>query len=187
MSTSYRIALLGAAVAALTATGCSSGDSTSAVPGTPAEAGQQAEADVSRMATAAVLSNKVGAPVEVRYLQSGVSLKEQPSPLDLAVIPLVDGTNLRVTLLESDSVSVDADGADTLVAKVDARTVHRQRLTVTPKVSDGGTLRVMVSMDTGGGRYISIFAVPVGQAAPSVLGEEPSDKGAPFEGRKDGR
>ena len=41
-------------------------------------------------------SGKVGPPVDVRYLVSGVAAKDQPVTLQLAFVPRIDGRNLRV-------------------------------------------------------------------------------------------
>jgi hypothetical protein len=124
-----------------------------------------AEPDVASMHLAApVESGKVGVPVDVRYALAGAAMKGVQAPLDLAFVPRVAGTGLEVTFIGSESASID-DGATPLaVAKADGSSVHRRRLTVTPKLADAGEVRVQVVMNVGDGRYSSIFSIPVGGA-----------------------
>jgi hypothetical protein len=119
--------------------------------------------DVASMRLAVpVESGKVGVPVDVRYALAGAAMKDVQAPLDLAFVPRVAGSGLEVTFLGSASTSIDDGAAPFAVAKADASSVHRRRLTVTPKLGDTGELRVQVVMNVGDGRYSSIFSIPVG-------------------------
>jgi hypothetical protein len=125
-----------------------------------------AEPEVAAMTLAApVQSSKIGVPVEVRYVLAGVAARNQPARLDVAFVPRVEGANLEITFLDSESISIDAGAAPLIVARTGTSSVHRRRLTVTPKAADVGEIRVQVTMDVGGGRYSSIFVLPVSGAA----------------------
>jgi hypothetical protein len=138
---------------------------TPAVTPLPAAPPAQAAPDVASMTSAAVVATaKVGVPVDVRYTLAGAAVKGQPTALDLAFVPRVEGGNLEITFPGSDSAAIVSGGAALAVAKADAASVHRRRLTVTPS-TDSAEVRVQVSMDVAGGRYSSIFTIPMAPAA----------------------
>ena len=122
----------------------------------------EAEPDIDAMVLVpSVQMGKVGVPVDVRYKLAGVAAKDQPTPLDLAFVPRIEGTNLEVTFIGSETTSIDAGAAPFVVAKPATSSIQRRRLTVTPRAADDGMVRVQVSMDVAGGRYVSIFTIPV--------------------------
>jgi hypothetical protein len=124
----------------------------------------QVEPDVASMTPAAVVDTaKVGVPVDVRFTLGGTAVKGQPATLDLAFVPRVEGGNLEIAFLGSDSAAINSGGTALAVTKADAASVHRRRLTVTPS-TDSGEVRVQVSMDVSGGRYSSIFTIPMAPA-----------------------
>ena len=124
--------------------------------------GAEAEPDLDAMVlVASVDMGKVGVPVDVRFKLAGVAAKDQPTPLDLAFVPRIEGTNLEVTFIGSATTSIDAGAAPFVVAKPAVSSIQRRRLTVTPRAADEGAVRVQVSMDVAGGRYMSIFTIPV--------------------------
>ena len=169
MNTIYRPTLLTPLLAVLV---CACNDaplpSTAEPPSAAAPQPEQStasEPDVATMTLAApVESGKIGVPVEVRYLLAGVAARNQPAPLDLAFVPSVEGSNLEVTFLESEVISIDAGAAPLIAARAGTANIHRRRLTVTPRAADGGQIRVQVAMDVAGGRYSSIFVLPVARA-----------------------
>jgi hypothetical protein len=130
------------------------------------------EPEIASMALAAPVSGgKTGVPIDVRYLLAGVAAKDQPAPLDVAFVPRIDGTNLEVSFIGSDSTSVDAGATSLFVARAGTSSIHRRRLTVTPNDSDVGAIRVQVMMDVAGGRYSSIFVIPVSARATEANAE----------------
>ena len=106
-------------------------------------------------------ASKAGVPVEVRYQLSSTAVPDQPTTLQLAFTPRVAGENLRVEFLPSDSVTIDSSSAPFVQPKTDATGVYRRSLIVTRRTAAQSEMRVLVSMDVGGGRHFGIFTVPV--------------------------
>jgi hypothetical protein len=138
-----------------------------------------AEPAVDDMKWAVQESAKIGVPVDVRYEVSGTPLEDQPTTLNLALIPTIDGTRMRATFIANDSLSIEAGGAELAVDKSEQAAVYRRRMTVTPRQAGDARLRVQVIMDHDGGRYVGLFTVPVSSrssaaAAPGGPGENRS-------------
>jgi hypothetical protein len=124
-----------------------------------------AEPDVASMRVAEQTGSKIGVPVDVLYSVAAAAAPNQPTSLDVAVVPRLEGSNLQVVFLPSDSVSIDG-GGELAVPRAAAKSVHRQQLTVTPKRAASGSFRVQVIMDVAGGRYAGVFTIPVDAAQP---------------------
>jgi len=111
----------------------------------------------------AVAVGKTGAPVEVRYEPTGTTQRGQPTTLKLAFVPQIEGAELEVEFPASDAVSIDSTVSRLSIAKTERDGVYRRALIVTPRLADSAELRVMVWIEAEGGRYFSIFTVPVGK------------------------
>jgi len=118
--------------------------------------------DVARMKTAKQIG-KQGVPVDVRYAYNGAA-KNGSASLQLAFIPRVQGSALRVEFPRSESISI-GETDELHVQKVAPASVHRHNLVVTPLKADAGEIRALVSMEIEGGRYFGIFVIPVGSSA----------------------
>jgi hypothetical protein len=129
--------------------------------GGSAPVSQPAEPSIEQMSLATPIG-KVSVPVDVRYQPSGPPLRDQPMTLQLAFVPRVAGQNLRVEFPPSDSVTIESGIAGVVQQKADAASAYRRNIVVTPRQSDGGEVRVLVSMDVEGGRYFGIYTVALG-------------------------
>jgi hypothetical protein len=119
--------------------------------------------DVSKMKLAKAVG-KATVPVDVRYEYVGGVSKNGSESLQLAFVPRVEGTALRVEFPRSESVSI-SETEELHVQKATPSSVHRHNLVVTPLKAETGEIRALVSMDIGGGRYFGIFVIPVGSSA----------------------
>jgi hypothetical protein len=129
---------------------------------TAASPPKQAELPLTAMKVAVALG-KTGAPVEVRYEPTGNTLRGQPTTLKLAFVPQIAGSDLQVEFPASEAVSIDSVVSRMSVSKAERDGVYRRSIIVTPRLADNADLRVMVWVDAEGGRYFSIFTVPVGK------------------------
>lgn len=112
-------------------------------------------------------AHKLGAPVDLRYLVSGIVAAGQTASVEVAVVPRLEGTNLDVQVVSSDTMRVVADKRSvTRVAKADASAAYRQSLKVTPLEAGAGPLQVIVTMDVGDARYASLYNIAL--AEPSL-------------------
>ncbi|MGQ0835256.1 MAG: hypothetical protein ACT4O5_10105 [Gammaproteobacteria bacterium] len=116
---------------------------------------------------------KIGVPVDVRYKVSGVVAKDQPATVQLAFVPRVAGTNLRIEFPETAGVAVDAGWGAVWAEKATTSDVFRRNVSVTPTAGDSGEMRAIVSMDFDGGRYFSVFSIPVGAATETASPKRP--------------
>ena len=118
---------------------------------------------------------KIGVPVDVRYLVSGVIAKDQPATVQLAFVPRVAGSNLQVQFPDTAGVTIDAGSRELRAQKATTTDVLRHSVLVTPTASDSGEMRAIVSMDFDGGRYFSIFTIPVGGSSEAAAKRVPKD------------
>ncbi|MGH8285405.1 MAG: hypothetical protein ACRETT_06525 [Steroidobacteraceae bacterium] len=116
---------------------------------------------------------KIGVPVDVRYKVSGVVTKDQPATVQLAFVPRVAGSNLRIEFPETAGVAVDAGSGAVWVEKATTLDVFRRNVSVTPTAGDSGEMRAIVSMDFDGGRYFSVFSIPVGAVSETASPKRP--------------
>jgi hypothetical protein len=128
----------------------------------PTTAQSAAAPDVAKMKLAKPVG-KASVPVDVRYEYAGGVSKNGSESLQLAFVPRVEGTALRVEFPRSESVSI-SETEEVLVQKATPASVHRHNLVVTPLKGETGEIRALVSMDIQGGRYFGIFVIPVGSA-----------------------
>jgi hypothetical protein len=117
-----------------------------------------------KMATPA--HGKIGVPVDVRYQVTGVVAKDQPATLQLAFVPRVEGEGLRVEFPESKTVAISTGSGDLSMQRAQAAEPYRRSLNITPLTAEGAEIQVIVSMDIAGGRYFSVFTIPVESSAP---------------------
>jgi hypothetical protein len=108
-------------------------------------------------------SERMSVPVDVHY-SSGNATAGQPMALHLAFVPRVAGENLRVEFPHAKNATVETAKADFVQQKADADSVIRRSIVVTPHQDGGARVRVIVSMDVEGGRFFSVFSIPVGAA-----------------------
>lgn len=167
-----RIGYMSAAIAAnamvsalLVATaGCAS-ESAGSILETPESAMQSqvapAEMPIARMKVAKV-SGKITVPVEVRYQFDDAPVSNQPVPLQIALVSRAAGENLKVEFVNTDALIVDTVQPQQ-VQKVAVDGVVRHRVLVTAKQANPPDLRLLVSMDTAGGRFFGVFSIPVGR------------------------
>jgi len=116
---------------------------------------------------------KIGVPVDVRYQVSGTVSKNQPATVQLAFVPRVEGTNLRVEFPETPGVAVETGSGTVWSQKADVSDVFRHQVVVTPTAGDTGEMRAIVSMDLDGGRFFSVFAIPLGAHPQEAAGKRP--------------
>jgi hypothetical protein len=119
------------------------------------------DAPLEQMALARA-SGKIGAPVDVRYLVSGVVAKDQPATVQLAFVPRVAGSNLQVQFPATAGVTIETGAQDLQMQKAAPTDVVRHRLLVTPTAGDAGEMRAIVSMELGGARFFTIYTIPIG-------------------------
>lgn len=182
-----------AASASMALTACTNGSSSreasapaAPVPTASTEAPAPAEVRPTRVATStepsgppldqmslATAVGKIGVPVDVRYKVSGVVAKDQPATVQLAFVPRVAGSNLRIEFPETAGVAVDAGSGAVWAEKATTSDVFRRNVTVTPTAGDSGEMRAIVSMDFDGGRYFSVFSIPVGAASETASPKRP--------------
>ena len=129
----------------------------------PVAAQPNAEIDIKKMKLAKAVG-KTSVPIDVRYEYVGGVSKNGSESLQLAFIPRVEGSALRVEFPRSESVSI-SETEELHVQKAAPASVHRHNLVVTPLKAETGEIRALVSMDVGGGRYFGIFVIPVGSSA----------------------
>lgn len=146
-----------ALVIALLCTGCAQSQSAAAAAQAQPSA---AEPPLEKMAVAQV-SGKVSVPVDVRYLAAAVPVLDRQMTLQLAFTPRMAGQNLKIEFPASESTSIESGGGVLTRQKANADGVIRRTLLVTPRKAGAAEVRVLVSMDVGGGRYFGIFSIPV--------------------------
>lgn len=140
-------ALLGLALVA----GC-------AAPSREAPAG--AEVDLAKMASAERRSEKIGVPADVRYALTGGDAG-MPLDLQIAVIPRIDGDDLRIEFPSTPGVSVAKSATAHVFGKASASAPYRLSLDLATDAQAPDRLPVIVSMKVGEARYFSVFAIPL--------------------------
>ncbi|MGE0580598.1 MAG: hypothetical protein AB7P31_00485 [Steroidobacteraceae bacterium] len=121
---------------------------------------------LSAMIPAQRSGGKIGVPVDVRYQFSGVMVAGRPTNLQLAVIPRVQGENLRIELAATPGVAVLAPSAPLKVGKAAAAGVYRHAFALTHAANAPAKLPLIVSMEIDGARFFSVFAIPLSADAP---------------------
>lgn len=118
--------------------------------------------------------SKRSVAVDLHYQFDGDVSAGRPVTLNLAAVPRVEGTNLKVSLKEDSGVQAKASGIS--VQKATASTAYREQVTVTKLAGGPSELRVLVTMDTPEGSAFGWFGVPLNES--TVSGKK---VGAPLE------
>lgn len=148
-----------ALVIALLCTGCAQSQSAATAAETQSAA-TASEPPLAKMAVARV-SGKLSVPVDVRYFASSEPALDRQMMLQLAFTPRVEGQNLKIEYPASESTSIDSGGGVLTQQKATTDDTIRRTLLVTPRKAGAAEVRVLVSMDVGGGRYFGVFSIPV--------------------------
>lgn len=111
-------------------------------------------------------SQKIGVPVDVRYQISGIMVTGRPANLQLAVIPRVEGENLRIELATTPGIAVSNSAEPLTIGKANAAGVYRYAFALTPATNAPGKVPLIVSMEIDGARFFSVFSIPLSAAAP---------------------
>ena len=111
-------------------------------------------------------SGKLGVAVDLRYQFDTEPLPGQPVTLNLAAVPRVAGSNLKVSVKPSEGVQFGSAGP-LRVQKATPAGVYRQQLSVTRMGAAPKNLRVLVTMDMGESIAFGYYAIPftTGQTA----------------------
>jgi hypothetical protein len=120
-----------------------------------------ADPGIETMAVAERRGEKIGAPVDVRYQFAGQIAAGRPVALQIAVVPRVDGSNLRVELPASTGVTIAKAGPAAAFSKATGASAYRYDVELTPAANAPERIPVTVSMDVAGGRFFSVFSIPL--------------------------
>ncbi len=119
------------------------------------------EPDIHAMAVAERRGEEIGAPVDVRYQFSGKVAAGRPVGLQIAAVPRVDGSNLRIELPQSAGVTIAKAGPAAAFGKATGASAYRYDVELTPAAEAPDRIPVIVSMDVAGGRFFSVFSIPL--------------------------
>jgi len=146
MSTARILALL-----ALAATG-----GCAAPPTAPA-----GDPDFMSMSVAERRGEKIGAPVDVRYQFAGVVATGRPVALQVAVVPRIEGSALRIEFPATRGVALGGASPGAVFGKAAPASAYRHTVELTPAADAPDRIPVIVSMDVAGGRFFSVFSIPL--------------------------
>jgi hypothetical protein len=104
-------------------------------------------------------SAKLSIPVDLRYQFDSAVLPGQPVTLHLAAVPRVAGSNLKVSIKQSEGIQFGSAGP-LRVQKATPSGVYRQQLSVTRAAAAAPNLRVLVTMDMGDGIAFGYYSIP---------------------------
>ena len=104
-------------------------------------------------------SAKLSVPVDLRYQFDSEPLAGQPVTLHLAAVPRVAGSNLKVSIKETEGVQFGSAGP-LRVQKATPAGVYRQEMSVTRAAVAAPNLRVLVTMDMGDGIAFGYYSIP---------------------------
>jgi hypothetical protein len=116
------------------------------------------EPDLESMPVASV-SAKASVPVTLHYQVEGEALPNQPITVHLAAVPRVAGASLQVEVKGAAGLQIAS--TPMRIEKANPATPYRQQLAVTRAASGPQDLRVLVTMDLGGGTAFGYFTVPL--------------------------
>jgi hypothetical protein len=108
----------------------------------------------------AELVGKRGVPVDVHYQLAGEMTTNQPTMLQIALVPRVAGSNLQMELKTPPRLRVEAN-APQAIQKATAAQAYRQSMALTPLEAGIDEVRVLVSMEHVGGSSFGIFRIPL--------------------------
>ena len=104
-------------------------------------------------------SAKMSVPVDLRYQFDAEPLPGQPVTLHLAAVPRVAGSNLKVSIKQTEGVQFGSSGP-LRVQKATPSGLYRQQLSVTRASAGTQSLRVLVTMDMGEGVAFGYYSIP---------------------------
>lgn len=119
----------------------------------------------------AMVSSKMGVPVDLHYQFDGDVQTGRPVMLHLAAVPRVDGGNLVVSIKEAPGIV--ATTKPLAAQKASAKTAYRQQLSLTKLEGGPAELRVLVTMELPEGSAFGWFGVPF-NAEPAAKNQEPT-------------
>jgi len=124
-----------------------------------------ADPPLERMSIARGVSEKISAPIDVRYEFESSPDVDRPATLHLAIVPRVSGQDLRVEFPSAKDIHLEGVATPLTAQKAEASGALRRSLVVTPLSAAARELRVVVSMNAGGGRYFGVYVIPLGAPA----------------------
>ena len=104
-------------------------------------------------------SAKMSVPVDLRYRFDSEPLPGQPVTLHLAAVPRVAGSNLKISIKQTEGVQFGSSGP-LRVQKATPSGLYRQQLSVTRASAGTQSLRVLVTMDMGEGVAFGYYSIP---------------------------
>jgi hypothetical protein len=117
---------------------------------------------------AATPSAKLSVPVDLRYRFDAEPLTNQPVTLHLAAVSRVAGSNLHVSVKQTQGLQVASGPLE--VQKATVAGVYRQQLSVTRSAAGPDKLRILVTMEMPEGMAFGYYSVPLtGGNAPQKL------------------
>ena len=136
-----------------------------AVPPATSGAPPDAQPDFATMTAVQPRSGKIGVPVDVRYQYAGTITAGQPVSLHIAVIPRVEGRNLKIELPRTAGLASGGKSpASAVFGKAAAADTLRYTVELTPLAGAPDHVPLIVSMDVGGGHFFSVFPIPLAAA-----------------------
>jgi len=133
---------------------------TSAVPMTASSPAPASEPPVDNMLAAIPARNsKMGVGVDLRYSFEGDVLTHQPVTVNLAAVPRVGYSSLKVTVQEAPGYQLAS--TPLLVQKASASGVYRQRFSMTKMTANPEPLRVLVVAEMGENSAFGYFTIPL--------------------------
>jgi hypothetical protein len=104
-------------------------------------------------------SAKLSVPVDLRYQFDAEPLPGQPVMLQLAAVPRVAGSDLKVSVDGAEGVQL-ASAGPLQVQKATPSQIYRQQLSVTRASGGPPNLRVLVTMRLGEGIAFGYYSIP---------------------------
>jgi len=108
---------------------------------------------------AATPSAKLSVPVDLRYRFDAEPLANQPVTLHLAAVSRVAGSNLHVSVKQTQGLQVASGPLE--VQKATVAGVYRQQLSVTRSAAGPEKLRILVTMEMPEGTAFGYYSVPL--------------------------
>ena len=132
----------------------------SAVPKPASSPSPAAEPPVETMLAAIPSKNsKMGVGVDLRYSFDGAVLTNQPVTVNLAAVPRVGYSSLKVTVQEAPGYQLAATPLN--VQKASASGVYRQRFSMTKVSANPEPLQVLVIAEMGENSAFGYFTIPL--------------------------
>ena len=104
-------------------------------------------------------NSKMGVGVDLRYSFDGAVLTNQPVTVNLAAVPRVGYSSLKVSVQEAPGYQLAATPLN--VQKASASGVYRQRFSMTKVAANPEPLRVLVVAEMGENSAFGYFTIPL--------------------------